>query len=657
MVNIFISFLVLDEKMKYSTKHKCICSLYIGWIDVRWDHGNMRNSYRMGAEGKYDLKLVNCDNLPLLEAGCSTSNASALQTSTKKYEMKSNVLVNRKSSSTPSLPEATEANLNANSVASTDQAASADNLTWKQAGETIAENVLSDIVSNSDEKSNNNQPDCTHALRCDASNDLSLINHAIATTTSDLATITENYTLASSAFIRSSMAHADDKLTNIEANNKMNSNNAVNSISKTLLGSLRAPSRVTQISSEALDVIDKMREGMMRNNANNIMSSEILQIPANAHLVTSAPSVKLPSSQKHLSASSSSIDNEKHRNKMKPIHGLKQSKRQIVAVDESCSYPLLPPSSVASIASASVSTKRDTDTTNTSKNNTVTVSPIVPIESITSPSPLSTINATMSPHSNYVGTRSHQDQDENQSANANSCDDVVVSNPMSVSVPNLTTGGENTNQIVNTNPGLLETFAALARRRTSGNSFQANNQVINNNSSNANGSQQQNSFFPRVSGNSVSSLVKMALNTNFHTGLLSTAQSYPSLTLAPTASATSTSNNILNSSSGASAITGHASAINPTLTMSLTSTSSDSEQVSFEDFLDSCRGPTLLGDLEDDEIDEDEDDENEDDYEEVGVRKLIPQLNIMINLIIFINLFTEYAASGHGFSEFVEFHG
>lgn len=61
--------------------------------------------------------------------------------------------------------------------------------------------------------------------------------------------------------------------------------------------------------------------------------------------------------------------------------------------------------------------------------------------------------------------------------------------------------------------------------------------------------------------------------------------------------------------------------INPTLTMSLTSTSSDSEQVSFEDFLDSCRAPTLLGELEDEEeMDDDNDDEeNEDEYEEVGV--------------------------------------
>jgi len=37
-----------------------------GWIDVTWDHGGS-NSYRMGAEGKYDLKMA---------AGYDTSNTS-----------------------------------------------------------------------------------------------------------------------------------------------------------------------------------------------------------------------------------------------------------------------------------------------------------------------------------------------------------------------------------------------------------------------------------------------------------------------------------------------------------------------------------------------------------------------------------------------------
>lgn len=61
--------------------------------------------------------------------------------------------------------------------------------------------------------------------------------------------------------------------------------------------------------------------------------------------------------------------------------------------------------------------------------------------------------------------------------------------------------------------------------------------------------------------------------------------------------------------------------------MSLTSTSSDSEQVSLEDFLDSCRPPTLLAELDDDEDmgdeDDNDEDENEDDadYEEVMVSR------------------------------------
>lgn len=57
---------------------------------------------------------------------------------------------------------------------------------------------------------------------------------------------------------------------------------------------------------------------------------------------------------------------------------------------------------------------------------------------------------------------------------------------------------------------------------------------------------------------------------------------------------------------------------------------SGSEQVSFEDFLDSCRGPTLLGELEDEE-EMDDDEENEDEYEEVGVS--FNRKNILISFI------------------------
>jgi E3 ubiquitin-protein ligase HECTD1 len=68
----------------------------------------------MGAEGKYDLKLA--------------SDPEAVAPKKKPEGSKSSVLTSRKSSSTPSLPDATDTK---GSVASTDQAASADNLAAK----------------------------------------------------------------------------------------------------------------------------------------------------------------------------------------------------------------------------------------------------------------------------------------------------------------------------------------------------------------------------------------------------------------------------------------------------------------------------------------------------------------------------------------------
>jgi E3 ubiquitin-protein ligase HECTD1 len=78
-------------------------------------------------------------------------------------------------------------------------------------------------------------------------------------------------------------------------------------------------------------------------------------------------------------------------------------------------------------------------------------------------------------------------------------------------------------------------------------------------------------------------------------------------------------------------------AANPSLTMSLTSTSSDSEQVSLEDFLETCRPPTLLGESDefDDIEDETVDDENEDEYQEVGNTLL--QVMVSRNLLSFMD--------------------
>merc|ERR1740128_841375 len=109
----------------------------------------------------------------------------------------------------------------------------------------------------------------------------------------------------------------------------------------------------------------------------------------------------------------------------------------------------------------------------------------------------------------------------------------------SVSVPNLAASTNPESSAVS----LLETFAAVARRRASGATSSSTA------TTNAN--------------NSLSSLVRLALSSNFPSGLLNQAQSYPSLNPGQT--------------NNGSARTNY-----------------DSEQVSMEEFLESCRATSLL---------------------------------------------------------------
>ena len=47
----------LDINSQFAHLGTVTGELHNGWIDVTWDHGSA-NSYRMGAEGKFDLKLA-----------------------------------------------------------------------------------------------------------------------------------------------------------------------------------------------------------------------------------------------------------------------------------------------------------------------------------------------------------------------------------------------------------------------------------------------------------------------------------------------------------------------------------------------------------------------------------------------------------------------
>ncbi|CAL7934251.1 unnamed protein product [Xylocopa violacea] len=457
--------------------------MHNGWIDVTWDHGGS-NSYRMGAEGKYDLRLV----------GTGLDTDSGI-----KSKSNSGVLNGRKSSSTPSLPDCTDSAMRG-SVASTDQAASADNLAAKQqAAESIAESVLSvaraeAVVAVTGEGGAN------------STGELSVVLHSRpdTTVTSDLATIVESLAL------------------NTDCPANSNSNRASSS-SKPLFATVRGNKPGSGLLSlEAAEVLDRVREGAdrLRNNTNSFLSGELLSLVP----------VRI------------SVSGELEENSLR-------------------------------------------------------------------------IKSVQRPHSGITDAAKECSRDKEASSstqNATGGCPVVVTNPMSVSVPNLACSDANNTLEPTTATGLLETFTAMARRRTLGGQHIASN---SNTGSNSRGP------------NCVSSLVRLALNPNFPGGLLSTAQSYPSLTSSGQVAG-----------SGVTTTTGPG--LGQALTMSLTSTSSDSEQlwlqVSLEDFLESCGGiasssasggrttggPTLLTELEDDEIgvleeeeDNDENDQEEDDEE------------------------------------------
>jgi len=112
--------------------------LHNGWIDVAWDAGGT-NSYRMGAEAKYDLTLAPSHDPEKLRSTTSVgrteikhvtmSTGSDVKGSVPAgtLQIGTNALASRKSSSTPSLSEATEGK-QSSLVVGTDQVASAENL-------------------------------------------------------------------------------------------------------------------------------------------------------------------------------------------------------------------------------------------------------------------------------------------------------------------------------------------------------------------------------------------------------------------------------------------------------------------------------------------------------------------------------------------------
>jgi len=52
--------------------------IFVGWVDVTWDNGTT-NSYRMGAENKYDLRVISesIDSAPIVSVPVPASRPSS----------------------------------------------------------------------------------------------------------------------------------------------------------------------------------------------------------------------------------------------------------------------------------------------------------------------------------------------------------------------------------------------------------------------------------------------------------------------------------------------------------------------------------------------------------------------------------------------------
>ncbi|XP_068632880.1 E3 ubiquitin-protein ligase Ufd4 isoform X2 [Battus philenor] len=204
--------------------------LHNGWVDVRWDHGG-RNSYRMGAEGKFDLKVVSGGNGNTGTAGGAGASEQPR--------------AGRKSHSTPSLPDATAVD-HQMSVASTEQASSADN------------------ISGEEMTSNMSRP------RVQATEDVSAINNSSHHINTDLATIVESLTLGAEG----NNCLAD--LGNASFKNIEMGPTSITDITKPYPAKEPVPEANIQ---EDNDV--RSNEGdAMRNSANALLSSELLALPA-----------------------------------------------------------------------------------------------------------------------------------------------------------------------------------------------------------------------------------------------------------------------------------------------------------------------------------------------------------------------------------------
>eukprot|EP00095_Tigriopus_kingsejongensis_P011031 maker-scaffold109_size355148-snap-gene-1.26 protein:Tk11031 transcript:maker-scaffold109_size355148-snap-gene-1.26-mRNA-1 annotation:"e3 ubiquitin-protein ligase hectd1" len=542
--------------------------LHNGWIDVTWDHGGS-NSYRMGAEGKFDLKLAsgpdssagaaNLSAAPLAAASLGATQKSQYTSPSQRAETTSalgagvktspRVLAGGvKASSTPSLNEGQESNSQKPLMESFEQTVSADNLSAQQSAEQANQVVLS-------EKQDISAKQAAEAVAQSVLSE-AILNISGGASASPPNAPPPSYVKGSTSFHSLSSRENDNDLLPP----------LFEVVDNIIQEDIENDTEMVAVDSSTNSSTGGRSRRAKLNRASNMSGIEAQLDQALSQAC--APynpeeMVSMPSSRPPVTSENSSLSRGRSRARYNPL-------------PESPSSNL---SSKSSFVSSRLLDFADLSTGEMNMGFSDNSACVV------QPPPQPPVKAART-----TSNASTENSDQKNSTN------------MSASEPNLSVSEASA-------VSLLETFAAVARRRSGTNTTSMASTNTVNNSRNQAVSSNSSSLFGTQK--SVSSLVRLALSSNFPSGLLNAAQSHPALN----SGGQNTGSNEPNST-GAPVVSLGGTELGTNVVMS------DSDQVSLEEFLESFRDTSLLADLEEDEDlpdaedDNDEDNEDEDEFDD-----------------------------------------
>jgi len=541
--------------------------LHNGWIDVTWDHGGS-NSYRMGAEGKFDLKLspgYEPESLTGAPSGnkavFTTPATSTATTAAVKPDRppQARPLTGRKAASTPSIPEAT---------------------TGKPLVESFEQTVSADNLSSGAHPAGDGQ---VSAGLTEGGGRENLAAEAVAASVLSSVLAPEGHLGLESPNDNETLSPLLEVVDNLEAEDReMRDRDSMRE--RTNMGNLNLRESLG-LGRQAVTANNETKNYDNRTSGLDVVSLASTLASDLAHLVESMNLADRPLPS-HPSGNANMARNGR------PITAR-------TMVQDSGRFSKL-----------DLSTAELSSELNLAFGDSLVTTPTPPptCQAFTTPTPPPNCPPPPPPQLNNQGL-DHSTDDEKQ-AHHDEAPRPDTRKETSVSVPNLTENcvpGSGVpsdrsvpNLAANSEPSavsLLETFAAVARRRASGTTGGATSTNANNSRNTAN-TLNSGIFGRGLATSSVSSLVRLALSSNFPSGLLNQAQSYPSL--------------------------------NPGQNNGQARQTNEAEQVSMEEFLESCRATSLLAELEDDEelpdADEEENEEDcddsedcEDNYDEEGL--------------------------------------